>query len=140
MVAAGGLRYRMPLGCGRPAMDEARTLAIDIGGTGIKLAVLDGAGRIIGKRVRLPTPSPPVGPEAVTAAIGIASARLGGFDRAAVGFPGVVRGGRIVNLPIIRCAATRPMTSMSAGWRWKKPARRSGTSGWRGSSTSCAGW
>src|SRR5260370_34743702 len=76
MVAAGGLRYRAPLGCGRPAMDEGRTLAVDIGGTGIKLAVLDGSGRIIGKRVRLPTPSPPVGPEAVTAAVRIASARL----------------------------------------------------------------
>src|SRR5713101_9961803 len=99
MVAAGGLRYRALLGCGRPAMDEGRTLAVDIGGTGIKLAVLDGSGKIIGKRVRLPTPSPPVGPEAVTAAIGIASARLGGFDRAAVGFPGVVRGGRIVTAP-----------------------------------------
>ncbi len=99
MVAAGGLRYRAPLGCGRPAMDEGRTLAVDIGGTGIKLAVLDGAGKIIGKRVRLPTPSPPVGPEAVTAAIGVATARLGEFDRAAVGFPGVVRGGRIVTAP-----------------------------------------
>src|SRR5229473_654308 len=99
MVAAGGLRYRAPLGRGRPAMDEGRTLAVDIGGTGIKLAVLDGSGKIIGKRVRLPTPSPPVGPEAVTAAIGIASARLGAFDRAAVGFPGVVRGGRIVTAP-----------------------------------------
>src|SRR5260370_42221458 len=91
MVAAGGLRYRAPLGCGRPAMDEGRTLAVDIGGTGIKLAVLDGAGRIIGKRVRLPTPSPPVGPEAVTGTIGAAAARLRGVDRAAVGFPRVLR-------------------------------------------------
>src|SRR5712692_4827977 len=99
MVAASSLRYRAPLGRGRPAMDEGRTLAVDIGGTGIKLAVLDGAGKIIGKRVRLPTPSPPVGPEAVTAAIGVATARLGEFDRAAVGFPGVVRGGRIVTAP-----------------------------------------
>src|SRR5205807_5160681 len=95
MVAAAGLRYRAPLRVGRGAMDEGRTLAVDIGGTGIKLALLDSGGRIIGKRVRVPTPAPPVGPEAVTAAINTASAELGAFDRVAVGFPGVVRGGRI---------------------------------------------
>ena len=38
-------------------MDDRRTLAVDIGGTGIKLAVLDGAGKIIGKPVRTPTPA-----------------------------------------------------------------------------------
>jgi len=80
-------------------MDDARTLAVDIGGTGIKLAVLDGAGKIIGKRVRLPTPKPPARPEAVTAAIDAARARLGEFDRVAVGFPGVVREGCIVTAP-----------------------------------------
>ena len=41
-------------------MDDRRTLAVDIGGTGIKLAVLDGAGQIIGQPVRKPTPAPPV--------------------------------------------------------------------------------
>jgi predicted TIM-barrel fold metal-dependent hydrolase/predicted NBD/HSP70 family sugar kinase len=80
-------------------MDKARTLAVDIGGTGIKLAVVDGAGKIIGKRLRLRTPPPPVRPQAVTAAIDAARARLGDFDRAAVGFPGVVRQGRILTAP-----------------------------------------
>jgi 3-deoxy-7-phosphoheptulonate synthase len=51
-------------------MDDPRTLAVDIGGTGLKLALLDGAGQMIGKRVRVPTPAPPAGPEAVTAATG----------------------------------------------------------------------
>ena len=36
--------------------EECRTLAIDIGGSGIKLALLDGAGKMIGERVRVPTP------------------------------------------------------------------------------------
>ena len=66
-------------------MDDPRTLAIDIGGTGIKLALLDGAGRIIGKPVRQPTPTPPVAPQTLTAAIGAAAAPLGGFDRVSVG-------------------------------------------------------
>ncbi|MGH6739033.1 MAG: ROK family protein, partial [Bradyrhizobium sp.] len=82
-----------------PATDAHRTLAVDIGGTGIKLAVLDDSGRIIGKRMRLPTPTPPVAPTAVTALIEEAASRLGGFDRVSVGFPGAVRGGRILTAP-----------------------------------------
>ncbi len=82
-----------------PAMDDNRTLAVDIGGTGIKLALLDAAGRIIGKRLRLPTPPPPVAPAAITAAIEQAAAGLGDFDRVSVGFPGAVRGGRVLTAP-----------------------------------------
>jgi len=58
-------------------MDERRTLAVDIGGSGIKLAVLDGAGNIIGERVRVETPPVPVSPAALTAAIDEAAATLG---------------------------------------------------------------
>ncbi len=61
MVARFALRYRrrVALEEGDPPMDDRRTLAVDIGGTGIKLAVLDGAGKIIGEPVRTPTPPPP---------------------------------------------------------------------------------
>ena len=48
-------------------MDDRRTLAVDIGGTGIKLALLDGTGQMIGKRVRKPTPPSPVAPRTLTA-------------------------------------------------------------------------
>ncbi len=82
-----------------PAMDADRTLAVDIGGSGIKVARLDGAGRVIGKAVRQPTPPLPVAPEAVTATIAAAAAELGEFERVAVGFPGVVRDGRILTAP-----------------------------------------
>lgn len=82
-----------------PARDGHRTLAVDIGGTGIKLAVLDDAGKIIGKRLRLPTPTPPVAPAAVTDAIEQGAAKLGDFDRVSVGFPGAVRNGRILTAP-----------------------------------------
>jgi predicted TIM-barrel fold metal-dependent hydrolase len=81
------------------AKDEHRTLAVDIGGTGIKLAVLDDAGQIIGKRVRLPTPTPPVAPTAVADLVEQAAAKLGDFDRISVGFPGAVRGGRVLTAP-----------------------------------------
>ena len=41
-------------------MNEPRTLAIDIGGTGIKAALLDDIGNMIGERQRVPTPPKPV--------------------------------------------------------------------------------
>ena len=50
-------------------MNEPRTLAIDIGGTGIKAALLDDAGRLITERRRVPTPSKPVAPAALVHAI-----------------------------------------------------------------------
>ncbi|HEY1795609.1 MAG TPA: ROK family protein [Stellaceae bacterium] len=80
-------------------MAERRTLAVDIGGTGIKLALLDDRGELIGERVRMPTPTPPVGPDEVTKLIETAAAQLPGFDRVSVGFPGAVRDGRIKTAP-----------------------------------------
>ena len=105
-------------------MSEHRTLAIDIGGTGIKLAVLDGAGNMIGKRVRVPTPLAPVAPETLTAEIDGAVTTLGAFDRVSVGFPGAVRDGRILTAPNLG-------TELWAGFdlqaalvgRWGRPVR-----------------
>jgi predicted TIM-barrel fold metal-dependent hydrolase/predicted NBD/HSP70 family sugar kinase len=80
-------------------MAERRTLAVDIGGTGIKLALLDDRGELIGERVRVPTPTPPVGPDEVTKVIETAAGQLPGFDRVSVGFPGAVRDGRVRTAP-----------------------------------------
>ncbi len=69
-----------------------RTLAIDIGGTGIKTMVLDVRGKTLTERTRVDTPRPAT-PRAVLAAIvGLAKAQ-GAFDRISTGFPGVVRRG-----------------------------------------------
>jgi len=72
-----------------------RTLAIDIGGSGLKADVLDPQGRMLVDRVRVPTP---VGesPRVVTEALAKLVAPLPAYDRIAVGFPGVVRDGRIL--------------------------------------------
>lgn len=80
-------------------MNEPRTLAIDIGGTGIKAAVLDETGEIIGERQRVPTPPKPVAPDDLVQAIDQAVTPLGAFERVSVGFPGYVRDGRIVTAP-----------------------------------------
>ncbi len=80
-------------------MNELRTLAIDIGGTGIKAILLDGNGKMIGERQRVPTPPKPVAPEDLVRAIDQAVMPLGAFERVSVGFPGYVRDGRVVTAP-----------------------------------------
>ena len=84
------------------------TLAIDIGGTGIKAALLDEGGRMIGERQRVPTPSKPVRREALIAAIDAAVAPLGAFARVSVGFPGYVRDGRVLTAPNLGTEALAP--------------------------------
>jgi polyphosphate glucokinase len=80
------------------ARTPKRFLAIDIGGSGIKAAVLNRNGRMLTDRVRVKTPrSCP--PEALLGSIVALVAPLAPFDRIAVGFPGVVRAGVIVTAP-----------------------------------------
>jgi polyphosphate glucokinase len=69
-----------------------RTLCVDIGGTGIKTIVLDAAGKPVTERLRVETPRPAT-PRAVLVAVVALAKRQGAFDRASVGFPGVVRRG-----------------------------------------------
>jgi polyphosphate glucokinase len=71
-----------------------RTLVVDIGGSGIKVLVLDGAGRPLTVRDRKKTPSLAT-PSAILKVIQLLARRQGRFDRVAVGFPGVIRHGMI---------------------------------------------
>jgi polyphosphate glucokinase len=70
-----------------------RTLAIDIGGTGLKASVLDENGAMLVDRVRVATPHP-CPPESLLDALTSLIAPLPNWDRVSVGFPGVVRKGR----------------------------------------------
>jgi predicted TIM-barrel fold metal-dependent hydrolase/predicted NBD/HSP70 family sugar kinase len=105
-------------------MDDPRTLAVDIGGTGIKLALLDKTGRIVGQPVRVPTPAKPVAPDALVAAIDGATPSLGPFDRASVGFPGAVRAGRILTAPNLGTELWSDVDLQTVlAKRWGKPVR-----------------
>jgi polyphosphate glucokinase len=73
----------------------ARTLAIDIGGTGLKASLLDGHGKMISERLRIDTP-PKCPPALMVTTLAKLVAPLAPFDRVSVGFPGVVRRGRII--------------------------------------------
>ncbi len=74
------------------------TLGIDIGGTGLKAGRLDVAGQLLGERARVRTPHP-ASPDAVVAELVKLVLPMGGYDRVSVGFPGVVRGGRVLTAP-----------------------------------------
>ena len=71
---------------------SVRTLAVDIGGSGVKVMVLDETGNPLSDRLRVPTPQPPKPDAVLDAIVGLAT-DAGEFDRASVGFPGVVRNG-----------------------------------------------
>ncbi len=74
------------------------TLSIDIGGTGLKCAVLDPKGKMLHDKVWRPTPTEASPDELVKELKGMADG-LPEFDRVSAGFPGAVRDGRIVTAP-----------------------------------------
>lgn len=83
-----------------PALTSAtvNTLAIDIGGSGLKATVVDDAGKLLCDRVRIDTPvgSPP---DAIVALLVEMVRDLPAYDRVAVGFPGMVRNGVVRTAP-----------------------------------------
>lgn len=102
--------------------ENVTTLAIDIGGTGIKALLLDARGKPISPREREETPQPAT-PEAMLTVMENIARRLGKFDRVSVGFPGVVKHG-----------ATLTAHNLDRNWvgfelakvlkrRWRRPVR-----------------
>jgi len=99
------------------------TLAIDIGGSGLKAMLLDKDGQPVSERQRVVTPVVPA-PKPVLAALEELRKLLpASFDRVSVGFPGVIKHG-----------TTYTAVNLHPGWmgfplqvelekRWKKPVR-----------------
>jgi polyphosphate glucokinase len=98
------------------------TLAVDIGGSGLKAMLLDAAGAPLSERVRVPTPAVPT-PRAVLRELDGMAARLRGFHRVSVGFPGVVKKGRIYTAVNLHPAWEGFELRREIESRWKKPAR-----------------
>jgi polyphosphate glucokinase len=74
------------------------TLAIDIGGTGLKASVLDAEGAMVADRVKIPT-TYPLPPEKLVADLKRLVGPLPDAERASAGFPGMVRAGHILSAP-----------------------------------------
>ncbi len=74
------------------------TLGIDVGGSGVKGSVLDAEGQMITERVRLDTPYP-CPPSLLVSTIDEVASQLPKANRVSVGFPGLVRDGKVVHVP-----------------------------------------
>lgn len=100
-----------------------RTLAIDVGGTWLKASVLDENGKMIVDRVRIDTPYP-CPPGIMVDSLVDLVAPLPAHDRASVGFPGVVRDGRVITAPRFQGRHWRgyPLADALSG-RLGKPVR-----------------
>lgn len=77
---------------------DLRILAIDIGGSGLKAAILNGEGELVTERLRVETPQACTREQLIGALTGLVEP-LKGFDCVSVGFPGVVRNGKIITAP-----------------------------------------
>lgn len=76
----------------------AGILAVDVGGTGLKCAVIDDEGAMLTERARVDTPHP-CPPDVLLDAYAEMAKPFPAFDRIAIGFPGVVRDGRVLTAP-----------------------------------------
>ncbi|MGB9111790.1 MAG: ROK family protein [Acidimicrobiales bacterium] len=86
-----------------PSADERApkrpfTLALDLGGTGLKGSVLDSTDKMVADRVSVATPYP-LPPERLVDTLADLVRPLPSFERVSAGFPGVVRKGRVLTAP-----------------------------------------
>lgn len=94
------------------------TLAIDIGGTGLKASVLDHNARMETARVRVAT-TYPMPPARLVSDLVRLVAPLPPYERISAGFPGVVRGGRVITAPHFVTGhgpGTKPDRSLVRAW------------------------
>jgi len=81
-----------------PPLISITTLAVDVGGTGIKAAALDEKGKMITERQKIKTPRNAT-PKKLIAIVAELAGMAGAFDRVSVGFPGVVKNGVVYTAP-----------------------------------------
>jgi polyphosphate glucokinase len=99
-----------------------RTLAIDIGGTGIKALTLDRTGKPLNERTRIPTPKH-AKPKDVIEIIRELAEMQDGFERASIGFPGVVKDGVIYSAANLGKGWTGFDLRAAVEHKLKKPVR-----------------
>jgi len=78
--------------------DVKRILAIDIGGTGIKAAIVGPTGKFLTERLRVKTPDKATPKELLAALTGLVKP-LKDYDHISIGFPGYVRDGKVLTAP-----------------------------------------
>lgn len=98
------------------------TLAIDIGGTGLKIQALSSEGSPLSDRLRVPTPSPAT-PTAVLMALDELKQGIPQFDRVSIGFPGVIKQGKTLTAANLDPTWIDFPLAKTLEKRWGKPVR-----------------
>lgn len=100
-----------------------RILCIDVGGSGLKAAVISPRGVYLAKRVRIKTPKRRK-PGDIVQALRELVAPLGTFDHVTIGFPGMVKRGKVVSAPHFGTKDWKGF-DLAAAMRkvWKKPVK-----------------
>ena len=80
------------------AHEHPYTLAIDVGGTGLKANVLGARGTSVADRVKVPT-TYPMPPDLLVEKLTALAQKLPAADRTSCGFPGMVRNGHVLSAP-----------------------------------------
>jgi len=75
-----------------------RILCIDVGGSGLKAAVISPRGKYLVKRHRIKTPKHRK-PRQIVKVLADLVAPMGSFDHVTIGFPGVVKNGKVISAP-----------------------------------------
>jgi polyphosphate glucokinase len=101
---------------------QLKTLAVDIGGTGVKMMVLDAKGKPLSDRFRVPTPEPAI-PKSVLALLEEMKSQMPEFDRISVGFPGVVKSGRTLTAHNLSPEWVGFPLEQTIQRKWKRPTR-----------------
>lgn len=104
------------------AAKEPITLAVDIGGTGLKVILLSPEGQPLSERLRVPTPDPAT-PARLLNALDHLRAQIGAFDRVSVGYPGVIKHGVVLSAANLhpKCIGFPLQAELQKLWR--KPVR-----------------
>ena len=108
-----------------PATEKkpSRILCVDVGGSGLKAAVISPRGKFLVKRVRIKTPERRK-PRDIVKALADLAAPMGDFDHVTIGFPGMVKDGRVVSAPHFGTKDWKDF-DLAAALRkqWKRPVK-----------------
>lgn len=98
------------------------TLAIDIGGSGLKMQTLSPEGTPISERLRVPTPVPGT-TKAILRALDELKVSVPLFDRVSIGFPGVVKQGKTYTAANLSPEWVGFPLAKTLEKRWGRPVR-----------------
>jgi polyphosphate glucokinase len=106
-----------------PSSAIKRILAIDVGGTGLKAAIIDPRGKFLTDHLRIMTPKHCT-PKKMVPLLAKLARNFHDYDRVSIGFPGYVRGGKVFTAPHLGTKAWAGFALAAAMERkLKKPTR-----------------